>query len=80
MNTRQLNVSDLCRKLGVGNYAVSYSVKALRYTISAADDGTWWLTKENHIGLLASEQYSAFADASDAAAEYLEQHNEKETN
>jgi hypothetical protein len=75
-----MNVSDLCSKLGLGIYAVSYSIKALRYTISKADDGTWWLTKEGPIELVACEQYADYPSASDAAAEYLASHEAKGSN
>lgn len=80
MNTRQINVSDLCAKLGTGRYAVSYADKRLRYTISNAPDGSWWLIKEGPIELVDCEQYPDFPSASDAAAEYLESLNAKEQN
>lgn len=75
MNTRNLTPGDLVRQLGLGRYAISYSVPACRATISIDTDGTWWLASENAIELLSCVQYDDYASASDAMSDLIESAN-----
>lgn len=78
MSTRNLTPGDLVRQLGIGRYAISYSVPTCRATISIDTDGTWWLAVENAIELMSCVQYADYASACDDMSDLIEsayQHN-----